>query len=91
MDAKQFIEAAGGHKTVMSLTGLSRSALSNWEHQNYIPPHWIKFFRLLNPVIRKAVLTLEPTYPTSKKRLTVVQNSSGVEVQTVDSTRQPGE
>jgi hypothetical protein len=87
MNAKQFIEAAGGHKTVMALTGLSRSALSNWEHQNYIPPHWIKFFCLLNPVIRKATLELEPTYPTSKKRLSVVQDSSGTQQKSIDSTR----
>jgi hypothetical protein len=78
MKAKQFIEAAGGHKKVMKLTGLGRSALSNWEKQNYIPHHWIVFFRLKVPAIRKATLDLAPTYPTSKKLKGVVQNSNDV-------------
>lgn len=88
MKAKQFIEAAGGHKKIMKLTGLGRSALSNWERQNYIPKHWIAFFRLKVPAIRKATLDLESTYPTSKKLRCVVQNSNEVLHQTIDSTRQ---
>lgn len=78
MKAKEFIEAAGGHKKVMKITGLGRSALSNWERQNYIPGHWVAFFRLKVPEIRKATLDLAATYPTSKKLRSVVQNSSDV-------------
>lgn len=68
MNAKEFIEAAGGANKVMKLTGLSRAALSNWRTQNYIPKHWIAFFRLKNPVIRKATLNLAPTYYAKAKK-----------------------
>lgn len=88
MKAKQFIEAAGGYKKVMKLTGLGRSALSNWERQNYIPQHWITVFRLKVPAIRKATLDLATTYPTSKKLQSVVQNSSDVLQKEIDSTGQ---
>lgn len=62
MNAKEFIETAGGVKKVMKLTGLSRAALSNWRTQNYIPKHWVAFFRMKFPAIRKATLDLAPTY-----------------------------
>ena len=68
MDAKEIIEAAGGAKKVMKLTGLSRAGVSNWRTQNYIPQHWIKFLRLKFPAIRKATLDLAPTYYTKAKK-----------------------
>lgn len=73
MNAKEFIETAGGLDRVKELTGLTSSAIYNWGQQNYIPSHWIKFFRLKFPAIRKAKLDLAPTYP--KKTHISVQNS----------------
>lgn len=74
MRAKEFIEAAGGQAKVMKLTGLSRAGISNWRTQNYIPKHWIVFFKAKVPAIRKATLELEADYPTkAKKPATSVQ------------------
>ena len=74
MDAKEFIEAAGGQQKVMKLTGLSRAGICNWRTQNYIPKHWIVFFKAKVPAIRKATLNLESDYPgKGKKSASVVQ------------------
>jgi hypothetical protein len=66
MNAKEFITAAGGHKIVMEITGLSSSAIYNWRQQNYIPAPWVKYFRLRVPAIRKATLALSANYPNRK-------------------------
>jgi hypothetical protein len=71
MNAKQLIDAAGGHKTVVEITGLSSSAIYNWRQQNYIPKPWVKFFQSKVPAIRKATLTLSETYPLSKTQISV--------------------
>lgn len=74
MDAKEFIEAAGGAKKVMKLTGLSRAGVSNWSTQNYIPAPWVAFFRLKVPAIRKATLTLSKDYYSkARKHAGIVQ------------------
>jgi hypothetical protein len=74
MNAEQLIEAAGGRKRVMELTGLSRQSMCSWCSQNYIPRAWVNFLRLKFPEIRKAQLHLAPTY--QKKQALPVQNSS---------------
>lgn len=63
MNAKEIIDAAGGTKRVMELTGLCRSNLSHWRRQNYIPHAWLTFFKQKFPEIRKAKLALAPSYP----------------------------
>lgn len=73
MNSEQLIEAAGGTKRLMEITGLSRQSLCNWRKQNYVPRVWVKFLRLKFPAIRKATLNLAPSYP--KKTTLTVQNS----------------
>jgi hypothetical protein len=77
MDAKQLIEAAGGRKAVMGLTGLKRARISQWCTENYIPAPWVLLFKSKFPAIRKAKLALSETY--HKKQKTVVQNSNAAE------------
>lgn len=74
MNAKQLIEAAGGRKAVMQLTGLKRARISQWCTENYIPNAWVLLFKSKFPVIRKAELALSETY--YRKTKLSVQNSN---------------
>jgi hypothetical protein len=76
MNARELIEAAGGVPSVVRMTGLTSSAVYNWGQQNHIPKHWVKYFCLKFPAIRKATLDLAPTYP--KKSQISVQNSNRI-------------
>jgi hypothetical protein len=49
MNAKNLIEAVGGRKKVMELTGLSRGRISQWVTGNDIPVAWLKFFQAQFP------------------------------------------
>lgn len=58
MDAKALIEAAGGRKKVIQITGLTRAQISNWVASNNIPRPWLMFFQERFPEIRRAKLEL---------------------------------
>jgi hypothetical protein len=58
MDAKSLIQAAGGRKKVMEMTGLTRGQISHWVVDNYIARHWVMFFQAKFPEIRRAKLEL---------------------------------
>lgn len=45
MDTLKLIEALGGRKAVIEMTGLTRGRISHWVTQNHIPRPWLKFFQ----------------------------------------------
>ena len=49
MNATKIIEAMGGRRRVMDITGLSKGRISQWASSNHIPDSWMVAFRALNP------------------------------------------
>jgi hypothetical protein len=49
MNATKIIEAMGGRRRVMDITGLSKGRISQWASSNHIPESWMVAFRALNP------------------------------------------
>jgi hypothetical protein len=49
MDTKKIIDAVGGRKAVMSMTGLTKGRISQWAVANDIPTPWLKFFEAKFP------------------------------------------
>ncbi|CAB3804847.1 hypothetical protein GCM10011400_51590 [Paraburkholderia caffeinilytica] len=55
MNATKVIEAMGGRRRVMDITGLSKGRISQWTSSNHIPDSWMVAFRALDPeAVRKA-------------------------------------
>lgn len=55
MNAINIIEAMGGRRRVMDITGLSKGRISQWVSSNHIPESWMVAFRALNPdAVRRA-------------------------------------
>ncbi|MDR6493565.1 hypothetical protein J2797_003463 [Paraburkholderia terricola] len=62
MNATKVIEAMGGRRRVMDITGLSKGRISQWASSNHIPESWMVAFRALNPAeVRKAEGDADPT------------------------------
>lgn len=49
MDTLKIIEAIGGRKAVIEMTGLSRGRISQWVTEKSIPTPWLKFFEAKFP------------------------------------------
>lgn len=49
MDTKKIIEAVGGRKAVMEMTGLTKGRISQWVTEESIPAPWLKFFEAKFP------------------------------------------
>ncbi|KDR41149.1 hypothetical protein [Caballeronia glathei] len=49
MDATKIIEAMGGRRRVMQITGLTKGRISQWVSGNHIPDPWMVAFRAMNP------------------------------------------
>jgi hypothetical protein len=49
MNAEQIVQAMGGRKRVMEITGLTKGRISQWIIENHIPTPWLKLFRALQP------------------------------------------
>jgi hypothetical protein len=81
MDAKSLIQAAGGRKKVMQMTGLTRGQISHWVVDNYIARHWILFFQAKFPEIRRATLELNEKAGkrnrTSKEKANTASSTGG--------------
>ena len=51
MKATDIVQALGGRRKVIELTGLTKGRISQWEKQNHIPRSWLLAFHALNPEI----------------------------------------
>lgn len=49
MDTRKIIEAVGGRKEVMAMTGLTRGRIYQWMDEESIPTPWLKFFQAKFP------------------------------------------
>jgi len=49
MNSRKVIEAVGGRKQVIAMTGLTRGRISQWVTENDIPTPWLKFFEAKFP------------------------------------------
>lgn len=49
MNANQVIDAMGGRREVMRITGLSKGRISQWVRENHIPTSWLVAFRAIKP------------------------------------------
>jgi hypothetical protein len=49
MNTKKIIEAVGGRKKVMEMTGLTRGRIYQWMDEGNIPTPWLKFFEAKYP------------------------------------------
>lgn len=49
MDAKQIVEAMGGVKETVKITGLTRGRIYQFMKENHIPRPWLLFFHAKNP------------------------------------------
>jgi hypothetical protein len=49
MDCENIINALGGRKKVMEMTGLSKGRISQWATSGRIPVSWMKFFAASRP------------------------------------------
>jgi len=54
MNANQIIQAMGGRRRVMEITGLSKGRISQWASGNHIPDAWMVAFRAINPELYEA-------------------------------------
>jgi len=49
MDTRKIIEAVGGRKAVIEMTGLTRGRIYQWMDEENIPTPWLKFFEAKYP------------------------------------------
>lgn len=47
--AAEIIDACGGNKAVIELTGLTKGRISQWRTENHIPRPWLRYLQKAKP------------------------------------------
>lgn len=67
MNTQSIINAVGGRKKVIEMTGLHKSSISYWTTNNILPVPWLKFFQAKFKKLNWDALMVEPA-PVKKEK-----------------------